>query len=212
MNANIVSEIKKEIKKLDFLSSHDYYHMLRVYNNVVMICAEETVSEQVALTAQIGALLHDVSHKKVSYTKRNEHEQESADIATAILAKYNLLQEDIQAILECILNHRASKQSASSSLAVQILQDADRLDALGAIAIARTFSYDSNRPIYLPEEPPKPEYDGISLSSVNHIVEKILKLTPDTFNTAIAKNIAHKRLTYVQGFVDEFLKEWNGER
>lgn len=115
-------------------------------------------------------------------------------------------------MVKCILNHRASKQSKSSLLAIQILQDADRLDALGAIAIARTFSYDSNRPIYLPEEPPKEEYDGISLSSINHIIEKILKLTPDTFNTLVAQRIARERLSYVQEFVNEFLQEWNGNK
>lgn len=212
MNANIIDEIKKEIKNLEFLSSHDYYHLLRVYNNVVKLCSEEVVQEQVAFTAQLGALLHDVGHKKVSYTSKNEHEKESADIARQLITKHGLSHEEIDAVIECVLNHRASKQIKSNSIAVQILQDADRLDALGAIAVVRTFSYDSNRPIYLPEEPPKAEYDGISLSSINHIVEKILKLTPDTFNTTAAQGIAQKRLSYVKGFVDEFLQEWNGEK
>lgn len=212
MKNEIVKKIKEELATLEFLSSHDYYHLLRVYNNVIMLCSEEKIDEQTANIAQVGALLHDVGHKKVSYTSKNEHEQESADIAMQLLSKHGVEKDEINLVVECILNHRASKQSKSSLLAIQILQDADRLDALGAIAIARTFSYDSNRPIYLPEQPPKEEYDGISLSSINHIIEKILKLTPDTFNTLVAQRIAHERLTYVQEFVDEFLQEWNGRK
>lgn len=212
MKNEIVKKIKEELATLEFLSSHDYYHLLRVYNNVIMLCSEEKIDEQTANIAQVGALLHDVGHKKVSYTSKNEHEQESADIAMQLLSKHGVEKDEINLVVECILNHRASKQNKSSLLAIQILQDADRLDALGAIAIARTFSYDSNRPIYLPEQPPKEEYDGISLSSINHIIEKILKLTPDTFNTLVAQRIAHERLTYVQEFVDEFLQEWNGRK
>ena len=212
MNVNIIAEIKKEIENFDFQSSHDYYHLLRVYNNVTMLCTEEKLSEDVSVICKLGALLHDIGRKKVSYASRNEHEQESVNIAKKLLTKYDLSQEEISSVLECIVNHRVSKQIKSSSIAIQILQDADRLDALGAIAIARTFSYDSTRPIHLPEEPPKEEYDGISLSSINHIIEKILKLTPETFNTLVAQRIARGRLAYVQEFVDEFLKEWKGEK
>lgn len=212
MNNEIVNKIKEDIATLEFLSSHDYYHLLRVYNNAVMLCSEEKIDEHIAIIVQIGALLHDVGHKEVSYISRNKHEQESADIAIQLLSKHGVEKNEIDLVVECIINHRASKQNKSSLLAIQILQDADRLDALGAIAIARTFSYDSNRPIYLPEQPPKEEYDGISLSSVNHIIEKILKLTPDTFNTIVAQRIAHERLLYVQGFIDEFLQEWNGNK
>jgi len=212
MDSNVVEKIKSEIGYLTFLSSHDYYHLIRVYNNVVMLCSVENLPKDVATTSMLAALLHDVGHKKVSYTSRNEHEQESANIAKELLAKHGLLQEDIENVLNCIRNHRVSVHVDSDSMAIRVLQDADRLDALGAIAIARTFSYDSNRPIYLPSEPPKDTYDGISLSSINHIIEKVLKLMPDTFNTALAQKIARKRLIYVQGFVDEFIKEWNGER
>lgn len=212
MNSEIVNKIKEDLVTLEFLSSHDYYHLLRVYNNVVMLCTKEKIDEQTANIAQVGALLHDVGHKKVSYTSKNEHEQESADIATHLLAKHGVKEDEIDLVVECILNHRASKLNTSNLPAIQILQDADRLDALGAIAIARTFSYDSNRPIYLPEQPPKDKYDGISLSSINHIIEKILKLTPDTFNTLAAQKIAYERLSYVQEFVDEFLQEWSGKK
>lgn len=212
MNSEITDKIKADLASLEFLSSHDYYHLLRVYNNVVMLCIKEKIDQQTANIAQLGALLHDVGHKRVSYTSENEHEQESADIAMRLLAKHGLKKDEIDLVVECILNHRASKLNKSDLPAIQILQDADRLDVLGAIAIARTFSYDSNRPIYLPEQPPKENYDGISLSSINHIIEKVLKFTPDTFNTLVAQKIAQERLSYVQEFIDEFFQEWNGNK
>ena len=200
MNNEIICKIKKDIADLDFLSGHDYYHLLRVYNNAVMLCSEEKVDEHIAVIAQLGALLHDVGHKKISYTGKNNHEQESADIAMRLLSKNGVRKDEVSLVIECILNHRASKQGKSDLLAIQIL------------GIARTFSYDSDRPIYLPDCPPKEEYDGISLSGINHIIEKILKLTPDTFNTAAAQRIARERLLYVQEFVNEFLQEWNGNK
>lgn len=212
MRVDTIDHIMEELRSLDFLSSHDYYHLLRVHSNVVMLCSEGLVEEQVARTAELAALLHDVGRKRISYGSKDEHEQESAEIARELLSKYEVPEGEIDDVIQCIVNHRASKAVTSDSQAVQILQDADRLDALGAIAIARTFSYDSNRPLYLPEEPAKAEYDGVSLSSINHIIEKILKLAPETFNSPVARRVAEKRLAYVRGFVDEFLQEWNGER
>ena len=212
MNANMIESIKNEILNLDTLSSHDRYHLFRVHSNVMRICAEEAITEQTASIIQVAALLHDIGHKKISYTNLNDHEQESANISKHILIKYGLPRDELLPILDCILKHRASKNYPSTSEAAQILQDADRLDALGAIAIARTFSYDSNRPIYLPEEPPKVEYDGVSFSSINHLVEKVLKLTPDSFHTQAARKIATTRFKYVQEFVDEFLQEWRCEK
>lgn len=78
-----------------------------------------------------------------------------------------------------------------------------------AIAIARTFSYDSERPIYLPDDAPKEIYDGISNSSVNHIMEKILKLTPESFYMDASRHIAEERLKFVPLFVEEFFRERN---
>jgi uncharacterized protein len=210
MENEIIEKVKSDVKNIDFLSSHDYYHLLRVYMNAISLCANESVSESTAFIVQISALLHDVGHKKVVFDKLNDHEKDSVAIAKEILSKYQINGTDIEKIVYCILHHRFSKDIDNESIEIKILQDADRLDALGAISIARTFSYDSNRPIYIPDVSPKENYDGISLSSINHIVEKILKLTPDVFNTKSAKEIAKSRLVYVQEFVEEFMNEWNG--
>jgi uncharacterized protein len=94
----------------------------------------------------------------------------------------------------------------------KILQDADRLDIIGAIGIARVFARSGweNMPIHDPSIPPKEKYDGKSRTSVNHIYEKILKVK-DTFNTNIAKEIAEGRHRFVEQFLERFLKEWKGE-
>lgn len=100
----------------------------------------------------------------------------------------------------------------AESLEARILQDADRLDMLGAVGIARVFARGGwqNMPIYDPLIPLKERYDGRSLTSVNHIYEKILKIK-DTFNTDTAKEIAEERHKFVEKFLERFLKEIKGE-
>lgn len=212
INDNIVvNKVRDLLMEDEYVASHDFYHLDRVYNNVVAICTAENIPEKDALISSLAALMHDISQKKVSYLQYSEHEYDSAEKARLILEKLDVDPEVIKDVERCIIEHRASKGIKSPILSVQILQDADRLDALGALAIARTFSYDSNRPIYLPDVPPKENYDGISLSSMNHIVEKILNLKPEAFNTKTAQKIAENRLKFVEVFVKEFFLEWDGK-
>lgn len=209
----IISNLKTDIKKYNGSSSHDYYHFIRVFHNAVNICKEIEVTEEEEFIVLASALLHDIGKKSVNNAaEKDDHEKRSSLLARSILVEYRVSEKVISMIENCILNHRASKKTKDDDILVQILCDADRLDALGAIAIARTFSYDSLRPIYLPEDAPKEEYDGVSNSSLNHIIEKVLKLTPETFYTESAKRIAKGRLAYAQNYVEEFLGEWNGER
>lgn len=210
MEKEIIEEVKKWIQQKSRSASHDYYHLIRVYNNAVFISNNENVSTEIKFIAQASALLHDIGHKKKSYLVRDDHQENSADVIT-LLKSLKINSETIDKILFCINNHRYSQDDSigRERSELQILRDADRLDALGAIAIARTFSYDSERPIYLPEDAPKSVYDGISNSSINHIIEKILKLTPESFYMDSSRQMAKDRLKFVQLFVDEFFKEWN---
>lgn len=209
----IISNLKADIKKYNGGSSHDYYHLIRVFNNAVNISKEMNITEEEEFIVLASALLHDIGKDSVNdSTKKDDHEKRSSLLARNILEEYHVSENIIFAIENCILNHRTSKKAKTDDLFSQIVCDADKLDALGAIAIARTFSYDPLRPIYLPEDAPKEEYDGISNSSLNHIIEKVLKLTPETFYTESAKRIAKDRLAYAKNYVTEFLCEWNGER
>lgn len=209
----IIENLKDDIKKYSGGSSHDYYHLIRVFNNTMSIHEEIHLKEEEKFIVMASALLHDIGKNAVNDSKeKDEHEKRSAALAKDILLTYDISDELITRIENCIMNHRASKKTKTDDVLVQILCDADKLDALGAIAIARTFSYDSSRPIYLPEDAPKEVYDGVSNSSLNHIIEKVLKLMPDTFYTKSAKSIAQKRLDYAKDFVKEFMCEWNGEK
>lgn len=209
----MICNLKTDIKKYNGGSSHDYYHLIRVFNNAVNICKEMEITEEEQFVVLASALLHDIGKNSINDSKKkDEHEKKSSLLARNILEKYHVSEKVVSMVENCILNHRASKKNRTDDIFVQILCDADKLDALGAIAIARTFSYDSLRPIYIPEDAPKEEYDGVSNSSLNHIIEKVLKLTPETFYTESAKHIAKGRLDYVQNYVAEFLCEWNGEK
>lgn len=212
MEKMIIEEIKKWIQQKSRSASHDYYHLIRVYNNVVFIADNENVSTEIKFIAQASALLHDIGHKKNSYLIRDEHHQEGNAEVITLLQSLKIDSKIIDRVLFCINNHRYSQDDSigKERIELQILRDADRLDALGAIAIARTFSYDSERPIYVPDDAPKAVYDGISNSSINHIIEKILKLTPESFYMDSSRHMAEERLRFVQLFVDEFFREWAG--
>jgi uncharacterized protein len=159
-----------------------------------------------------SALLHDVARALEDEGKIDDHAVESAKIARKILKEVNFPKEKTGKVIECIEAHRFKKGIKPKSLEAKILQDADRLDMLGAIGLARGFVRTgwSNQPIYDPSIPPKKVYDGRSETSINHIYEKILKIK-DTINTKTAKKIAEERHRFVELFVDRLLKEWNGE-
>lgn len=123
--------------------------------------------------------------------------------------------EKIPAVTYAIRVHRYGKGIIPNTIEAAILQDADRLDALGAICIARVFSYGAKkgRLMYNPDVSPQDDgYDGtISATSINHFHEKILKITPASFKTERAQEIAQGRYQTIVDFVERFKKEWNGE-
>lgn len=203
----------EEIKKYVGGASHDYYHLIRVYNNTVNICKNIAMDQEDKFIVQASALLHDIGRNNPKdFQKSDNHEKVSSILARTILKEHKVPDNIIAQVEKCILGHRAIKAEKTSNILIQIIRDADKLDALGAIAVARTFSYDSSRPIYLPDDAPKDVYDGISNSSLNHIIEKVLNLTPDKFYTTTAQSIAKDRLEFAKEFVAEFLSEWDGEK
>ena len=205
----IFEEMRDRSEEFLELSHHDKSHVERVYNLAVRIAKEENADLDVVKAA---ALLHDVARAMEDEGKIEDHATEGAKMARKMLEEVNFPKEKIEKVVHCIETHRFKKGMEARSLEAKILQDSDRLDIIGAIGLARVFTRGgwSNMPIYDPSIPPKKKYDGKSLSSVNHIYEKILK-AKDTINTNTAKEIAEERHKFVEQFLERLFKEWKGE-
>jgi len=198
-----VSELMEQDK-----SGHDVQHVLRVYEICKKLGKEEGADIEV-LTA--SALLHDVAISE-ELEHGVDHAEESAIKAEDILRSVGFPEEKIPRVLRAIRTHRYGAGIPPESLEAKILQDADRLDAIGAVGLARAFAYGGARgaKIYDPLESPG-EYDPrLVKSAVTHIQEKLLKLK-DTMNTASARKLAEGRHSFMVEFLNRFLAELRGE-
>ena len=199
----------KEIFQNDF-SGHDFFHSMRVYRTAINIAeAEHADMEVVAL----AALLHDVDDRKLSPMTAEKKEN-----AARFMRSQNMSESEIRQVCQIIdeVSFKGTDSVRPSTPEGKCVQDADRLDALGAIGIARTFAYggNHNRAIYDPELPPRTamnqaQYYSSKSTSLNHFYEKLF-LLEGMMNTETGKAIARKRTQYMQQFVDEFLNEWDG--
>jgi len=209
LDDSVFEEMKVRSEEFFRLSHHDKSHVERVYNLAVQIGKEENADLDVVKAA---ALLHDIARAMEDEGRIEDHATEGAKMARKVLEESNFPKEKIEKVMHCIEVHRFKKGMEAKSLEAKILQDADRLDIIGAIGLARVFTRGgwSNIPIHDPSTPPKQKYDGKSLSSVNHIYEKILKVK-DTIHTNAAKEIAEERHRFVEKFLEKLFKEWKGE-
>ena len=199
----------KEAFQNDF-SGHDFFHSMRVYRTAMKIAqAEHADLEVVAL----AALLHDVDDRKLSPATAEKKEN-----AARFMRSQNVPEAKILQVCQIIdeVSFKGTDSVRPSTPEGKCVQDADRLDALGAIGIARTFAYGGShtRAIYDPELPPRTamnqaQYYSSKSTSLNHFYEKLF-LLEDMMNTETGKAIARKRTQYMQEFVDEFLHEWDG--
>lgn len=209
---NTIQFVKETLKNAE--GGHDWFHIQRVLNNAKLIAENESVN---IFIVSLGALLHDIADPKF----HNGDENIGPKIAKEFLEKQKIDKEIIQHIIH-IINHISYKNSFTktgekfTSKELEVLQDADRLDAIGAIGIARCFNYGGfkNRSLYNPEIAPnltmtKEEYKNSSAPTINHFYEKLL-LIKDQMNTVTGKKIAEKRHAYMEGFLKQFYEEWNG--
>ena len=199
----------KEIFQNDF-SGHDFFHSMRVYRTAINIAEAEHADMQVVALA---ALLHDVDDRKLSPMTAEKKEN-----AARFMRSQNVPESEIRQVCQIIdeVSFKGTDSVRPSTPEGKCVQDADRLDALGAIGIARTFAYggNHNRAIYDPELPPRTamnqaQYYSSKSTSLNHFYEKLF-LLEGMMNTETGKAIARKRTQYMQQFVDEFLNEWDG--
>ncbi len=208
---NTIDFVKQTLKNAE--GGHDWWHIFRVWNNTKLILKSEKAN---TLVCELGALLHDIADHKF----HDGDEEKGVNMAKVFLQDQKLDSKIIEAVLDIIKNISFSKNIESNeakSIELEIVQDADRLDAIGAIGIARAFNYGGfkNRKMYDPDIKAKnytstKEYVKSDAPTINHFYEKLL-LLKDLMNTETGKEIANQRHNYMQDFLNQFYKEWNGK-
>lgn len=208
----VQSEVKRTLQYAE--CGHDYSHAIRVMQNAELIAQSEGGDIEII---QAAALLHDVSDEKFS----NGNTVIGLKLTENILKKAKFKPAEREKILDIIKNisyKGGFNASTIPSIECAIVQDADRLDAIGAIGIARAFHYGGykNRELYNPEIEPQDyanadEYRNSTGPTINHFYEKLLKLKY-LMNTPTAKELAEPRHQFLETFLEEFISEWNCEK
>jgi len=190
-------------------SGHDWWHIHRVRNLALKIAESEGGNDFII---EMAALLHDIDDWKINGDKQTSNaESWLISIKTSKTVTRKILE-----IIDQVSFKGAGVETNATSIEAKIVQDADRLDAIGAIGIARTFAYGGNkgRPIYLPNIKPElhsdfESYKKTTAPTINHFYEKLL-LLKNRLNTATAIEIAKKRHTFMEMFLQQFFSEWEG--
>ena len=208
---NTILFVKQQLENAE--GGHDWFHIERVYKNALLI-AEGVDCDLIVV--KLGALLHDIADSKF----HGGDETVGPKTARAFLESQNVSEDIILhviAIIENISFKGGNFEKKFNSKELEIVQDADRLDAIGAIGIARTFNYGGfkNRPLYNPNIQPnmnmnKEEYKNSESPTLNHFYEKLL-LLKDKMNTETGKKIAQKRHNFMVTFLSQFYAEWDGQ-
>ncbi|MBC7878264.1 MAG: HD domain-containing protein [Anaerolineales bacterium] len=198
----------------DDSSGHDWWHIYRVWKNAITICDHDAERAD-RFVVELAALLHDLDDWKF-----NEAEDETPYRAKAWMESCQIDSQTMETVCEIIMHisFKGGKvENKMNSLEGFIVQDADRLDAIGAIGIGRAFAYGGykNRPMYDPELPPQihatfEQYKNSKSATINHFYEKLL-LLKDMMNTETAKQIAQQRHEVMVQFLEQFMKEWEGK-
>ncbi len=210
---NTIAFVKEELK--DAEGGHDWFHIERVFKNALLISTGEKVD---VFVVSLAALLHDIADPKF----HNGDENLGPKIATQFLIEQKVPKEIGQHVVK-IIKHVSFKNSLGddskqfTSKELEVVQDADRLDAIGAIGIARCFNYGGfkDRALYDPEIIPnltmtKEEYKTSTAPTINHFYEKLL-LLKDKMNTTSGKKIAESRHQFMEIYLQQFYNEWNGK-
>jgi uncharacterized protein len=207
-----ISFVKQKLEGAE--GGHDWFHIERVYKNAMLIAKDEKCDLTVV---QLGALLHDIADSKFY----NGDESIGPKMAKEFLDS-NGVDDDVIVHVVNIINNISYKggnfERDFHSIELEIVQDADRLDAIGAIGVARAFNYGGfrNRTLYDPEIAPqlsmtKEQYKKSESPTINHFYEKLL-LLKDKMNTVSGKKIARQRHLFMEDFLAQFYTEWNGEK
>ncbi len=215
-NPDLISRTIQFVKQqlADAEGGHDWFHIERVYRNSLLISQTEKCDEVVV---KLGALLHDIADSKFHGGDESIGPKTARAFLEGELVDEAIIVHVIN-IIENISFKGGNFEKRFHSKELEIVQDADRLDAIGAIGIARTFNYGGfkNRPLYDPAIAPnlrmtKEEYKSSEAPTLNHFYEKLL-LLKDKINTETGKQIAQERHRFMETFLSQFYAEWDGEK
>ncbi|NER19088.1 HD domain-containing protein [Spongiivirga citrea] len=213
-DSEIIEETIQFVKETlgDAEGGHDWFHIRRVFKNTLLIAKDEDVNY---LVVGLGALLHDIADSKFHNGDETIGPLVARDFMKSIGVERAVIDHVVK-IIENISFKGGNETQKFKSLELDVVQDADRLDAIGAIGIARCFNYGGfkNRLLYDPDIAPnmnmtKEEYKKSNAPTINHFYEKLL-LLKDRMNTEAGRKIAEKRHEYMTGFLEQFYAEWDG--
>ena len=214
---NELSHHVREFLKSDF-SGHDFYHVQRVCNIALNLQEKEGQGDAYVIGA--AALVHDLCRPWEKETGKSHFGPEALEIIREVLIQSNIEQDKIEPILEIVALHDIYDWSnkTQKSIELQIVQDADRLDAIGAIGIGRTFAFGGShdRPMYHPGESLVFEKDFIEdpnyrTTTIAHFYDKLLKLHKN-MNTVSGQAMAEERHQFMESFLAQFFDEWAGKK
>ena len=206
----VLKTVKEEVKKrLKSESAHDYWHCYRVVQMAGFIGEKEKADLTVL---ELAGWLHDIAHP----INKMDHDIEGAKFVRKYLPNLGVDKKIVDKVANCIKNHRFLKGKKANSLEEQILQDADKLDALGAVGIARLFTVagEHGQTMYDPKVIPDFEHylkNDLSKTTIAHFYDKLFKLK-DLMHTKTAGKIAAEREEYMREFLKRFYKEWEGKK
>lgn len=207
-----IAFIKETLK--DAEGGHDWFHTRRVFKNTLLIAKDEGVD---VLVVSLGALLHDVADAKFHGGDEEIGPKKAGEFLKSIKVPSGTLTHVVKIVENCSFKNSLSRKKGFASPELRVVQDADRLDAMGAIGIARAFHYGgfTNRTLYDPDIPPKlhmtkEEYKKSDSPTINHFYEKLL-LLKDGMHTKAGKRLAEERHRFMLAYLEQFYKEWNGQ-
>ncbi|MCM3599877.1 HD domain-containing protein [Robertmurraya korlensis] len=211
----VIAKTEEFVKREMYADStgHDWFHIDRVRNMALQIHEKEKVGDPFII--ELAALLHDISDEKLHISKEEGEKKLTSFLSQLPLDEWK--KNHIKEIIETI-SFKGGNNRNITTIEAAIVQDADRLDAIGAIGIARAFAYGGKKgqPIYDPtitvrSSMTNEEYRKGHSSSINHFYEKLLKLK-EKMNTKSGSEIAERRHAYMEDFLHEFYNDWNGKR
>lgn len=206
-----IAFVKDRLKGAE--GGHDWFHVQRVFRNTLLIAKGEKVD---VLVVSLAALLHDVADAKFHQGDEKIGPRITAEFLASLGVDKKMSRHIVNIVKHCSFKNSLGGGKKFNSTELQVVQDADRLDAMGAIGIARAFNYGGykNRLLYDPDIPPKLKMDKETYMksdgpTINHFYEKLL-LLKDRMQTKTGKRLAEERHEYMLSFLKQFYKEWKG--